>query len=103
MFNMNQIEVTSGTGVDLGEIRIFWELDGPPGKSPVSAKTVFDGRNTFLPGHAYGWNYFSVWKGDKLLNSYSHYKTNNWYSYSYYFRIFIVDGVESVNFYRVGP
>lgn len=101
--NMNDIEIDIGKNLDAKKVRVIWELDGPPEKSPLAIKTLFDGSRADPPEYVYGWNHFSVWYGETLVKRYSQFKANAWHSHIYYFRLKSEKGAPVVQLKIVGP
>ena len=101
--NLNHVDMDVDQELNLSDLRIVWELDGPPGEHPIAQKVLFDGEQLLLPDYVYGWNYFSVWYRETMTKRFSHFKTNNWHSNSYTFIIKQNNGVPIVKLKIAGP
>lgn len=103
LLNNNNIIYINCEGITKEEVRITWSSD--TGKSKIVFRS---GNNVGRIGHEYGNNSFTIYLNNKLEFRVNHFKTNNWHSHKYKFKIvkdnqkykikFIADGPNFVEF-----
>ena len=82
--NLNSIDIVADEDIERSKVRIAWKNEQ---MMHSESKVVVDGDNIRRPGYVYGRNNFLLYYQDKFVGEFVQYKSNNWHSHRYQFKL----------------